>query len=149
MQTGRVKKPPKTELTEDWVQWSIPISDLVLQQIHAVDASEQLLERVTTKFAADEASGWTLSRQYVTQSNFDVLADELTREGTPLIAWNVFVGKHSLLRGPRFRPDIRQPITLKDADGQLTGGEIWIAADHDALQAKRSERLHPNCRSVE
>lgn len=120
-------------IDERWNNLNVTIDLLCLEEARFVDACEGLLDALDKEFSSfkDLIFFWDKSR--VTTKSIEDIASQMEQESG--LKYNVSIiirykeGIEEINRNGMFTPRLRQKISVKESNGHLNGGEIWIDAE--------------------
>ena len=120
------------KLNKEWDEVDIPIDSFLLEKGRFIDECEGLLDALNNEFSASEDFAFLWDKSKVTTKDIKQIASKVER-GKEL-KFDVSVKMRYKDKsvevnsngGGLFVPELRQKVSLKESNGQLTGGEVWV-----------------------
>jgi hypothetical protein len=118
-------------IDETWYRLNIGIDSFLLEKANLVDASEEFLDALDKEFSSSKDFTFFWDRSKISTKNIENIARRIEEERR--LRYNISINMRYKektetisMGGKLFVPDLRQKVSIKEPDGKLTGGEVWI-----------------------
>lgn len=118
-------------MNKKWDRINIAIDPFLLKEVNLVDASEKFLDALDKEFSSSKDFIFLWDKSKVSTKSIENIALRIEQEKR--LKYNISINirykekTETISRGEKlFVPDLRQKISIKEPNGKLTGGEVWI-----------------------
>jgi len=118
-------------IDKNWARVAIVIDPFLLNKANLIDASEEFLDALDKEFSSSKDFVFLWDKPRVSTKSIENIALRIEQEKR--LRYNISVKirykekTKEISRGEKaFVPDLRQKISVKESNGQLNGGEVWI-----------------------
>lgn len=136
LKTHEIKQSLKIEskvINEEWDEIHIVIDPSLLKEARLIDECEELLDTLDKEFSSSQDFIFLWDKSKVMSNLEDII---LSTEQRTKLKYNILMKimykntREEITRnGTSFIPQLRQNISVKESNGKVVGGEIWIGTE--------------------
>lgn len=122
----------KMEMSKTWDRVDITPNPSFLKEANGVDAGEELLDALDKEFSSSRHFIFLWNKSKISTRSIESIVRKMEEEKN--LRYNISIKirykekTDDINRGDKlFVPELRQKISIREPNGQITGGEVWIA----------------------